>query len=69
MPQNGLMLVHGILRKKPLNENPELKLKLEAKIKADPEFAKDKMAHLNFIWENSKFVDRTENWYPIVRIN
>lgn len=51
-----------------LEENPELRKQLEEKKKADPEFAKNGYAQLDFIYKNSEHYEPTHQVYPIGRL-
>lgn len=51
-----------------LSEHPELKAELEAKRKADSEFANSARAQLNFIYENSPYYEPTYKLYPVGRL-
>lgn len=51
-----------------LKNNPELKQQLEAKRQADPEFAKDGYAQLEFIYLNSPYYEPAHLRYPIYRL-
>ena len=51
-----------------LKKNPELKKKLEEKKKLDTEFAKDAFAQLNFIYENSPWIEPNFMQYPVFRV-
>lgn len=51
-----------------LKKSPELKAKLEAKRKADPEFAKNGNAQLDFIYQNSEYAEKEYMRYPIFRV-
>ena len=56
------------LAAKYLKEDPRLKKQLEARRKADPEFAKDAYAQLKFVYENSGHYEPTHNLYPVGRL-
>lgn len=51
-----------------LNQNPEIRKKLEDKKKADPGFAKDAYAQLNFVYENSPWIEPGFMQYPVYRV-
>ncbi|MDQ0969014.1 hypothetical protein QFZ20_004417 [Flavobacterium sp. W4I14] len=51
-----------------LNNNPELKHKLEAKKASDAEFAKNAAAQLDFVYKNSDYYEKTHNRYPVARL-
>lgn len=51
-----------------LNENSELKRKLEEKKKTDEAFAKDAFAQLLFIYNESEYKEKTHNLYPVYRV-
>lgn len=51
-----------------LRKSPELKAKLEAKRKADPEFAKNGNAQLDFIYQNSEYAEKEYMRYPVFRV-
>lgn len=51
-----------------LKNNPDLKSKLEAKKLADPEFAKNDAAQLDFVYKNSDYYEKTHNRYPVARL-
>lgn len=51
-----------------LKKNPELKAKLEEKRNADPEFAKNGEAQLEFIYNNSQYRDPGYMRYPVYRV-
>lgn len=51
-----------------LKEHPEVKEKLEQKRKSDPEFAQDAYAQLNFIYENSLWMEPEYMQYPVYRL-
>lgn len=51
-----------------LKKSPELKAKLEEKRKADPEFAKNGNAQLDFIYQNSDYAEKEYMRYPIFRV-
>ncbi|MEH3113660.1 M14 family zinc carboxypeptidase [Pedobacter terrae] len=51
-----------------LKNNPNLKSKLEAKKLADPEFAKNAAAQLDFVYKNSDYYEKTHNRYPVARL-
>jgi hypothetical protein len=52
-----------------LKSNPLLKEKLEAKKNADPAFAKDSRAILDFIYKNSPYYEPVHMRYPVFKIN
>lgn len=51
-----------------LNEHPEFKAKFYEKRKADPAFAKDHRAQLAYIYNNSEWLEKSWNRYPVGRI-
>jgi hypothetical protein len=51
-----------------LEKSPELKVRLEEKQKADPEFAKSGSAQLDFIYENSPYREKEYLRYPVFRV-
>ncbi len=51
-----------------LKENPQIKAKLEEKKMQDPDFAKDAYAQLNFIFENSPWIEPGFMQYPVFRV-
>lgn len=51
-----------------LKSNPKLRSELEAKQKADPEFAKNGSAQLEFIYDNSPYREKEYLLYPVFRI-
>ncbi|MCE7066789.1 M14 family metallopeptidase [Dyadobacter sp. CY326] len=51
-----------------LDKNPELKAKLEEKRKADPDFAKNGNAQLDFIYDNSPYREKEYMRYPVFRL-
>ena len=51
-----------------LENNPDLKSKLDAKKLADPEFAKNGAAQLDFVYKNSDYYEKTHNRYPVSRL-
>lgn len=51
-----------------LTANPDLAAELEAKRKADSEFAGSARAQLNFIYENSPYYEPTYKLYPVGRL-
>jgi Zinc carboxypeptidase len=51
-----------------LKNNPDLKSKLEARKSADPEFAKNGAAQLDFVYKNSDYYEKTHNRYPVARL-
>ena len=51
-----------------LKEHPELKEKLDEKIKSDSAFAKDASAQLNFIYKNSPYYEAAHLRYPVFRL-
>ncbi len=51
-----------------LNEFPDLKKKLEEKRASDPEFAMNHRAQLQFIYENSPWLEKTWKRYPVGRV-
>ena len=51
-----------------LSANSELKAEFEATKKADPEFAENARAQLQFIYERSVHQEKTVNLYPVARV-
>lgn len=51
-----------------LKNNQELRSALEAKKSADPEFAKNGAAQLDFVYKNSDYYEKTHNRYPVARL-
>ncbi len=51
-----------------LKNNPDLKIKLEERKKADEKFAADGAAQLNFIYKNSSYYEKVHNRYPVYRL-
>jgi hypothetical protein len=51
-----------------LKNNPDLKTKLEEKKKADPKFASNGSAQLDFIYKNSPYYEPGHNRYPVYRL-
>jgi hypothetical protein len=51
-----------------LKTNPDLKIKLEGKKKADAKFAGDNSAQLDFIYKNSPYYEPGHNRYPVYRL-
>lgn len=51
-----------------LEKNPKLEKELEEKKKADPEFAKNGNAQLDFIYKNSEHYEPTHQIYPVGRL-
>ncbi|WP_439557383.1 M14 family metallopeptidase [Dyadobacter sp.] len=51
-----------------LSKSPELKQKLEAKKKAEPEFAKNANAQLDFIYDQSVYREKEYLRYPVFRV-
>lgn len=51
-----------------LKNHPEIRKELEEKQKADPEFAKDAYAQLNFVYEHSPWIEPEFMQYPVYRI-
>lgn len=51
-----------------LENHPELRRELEAKKKADAEFAQSARAQLDFIYKNSPYYEPTHNLYPVGRL-
>ena len=52
-----------------LRANPGLKKKLEEKKAADPAFAGNGSAQLDFIYKNSRYYEPGHNRYPVYRLN
>jgi len=50
-----------------LKNDPDLKAKLEAKKTADPKFAENGRAQLDFIYKNTDHYERTHRVYPVAR--
>lgn len=51
-----------------LKQNPKLREQLEARKKAEPEFAKNGRAQLDFVYRNSPHYEPTHNMYPVGRL-
>ena len=51
-----------------LKDNPALKQQLEEKKKADPKFAANGSAQLDFIYKNSPYYEPGHNRYPVYRL-
>jgi hypothetical protein len=51
-----------------LNENPSVKAELEAKQKAEPDFAKSQWAQLFWVYKKTQFFEPTVNLYPVGRV-
>jgi hypothetical protein len=51
-----------------LKKSPGLKAKLDEKRKADPEFAKNGNAQLDFIYKNSEYAEKEYMRYPVFRV-
>lgn len=51
-----------------LKDHPEIRQKLEDKKKSDPEFAKNAYAQLNFVYENSPWIEPEFKKYPVYRL-
>ena len=51
-----------------LKENPDLKKRFEEKKKTDEKFSKNWYAQLNFIYKNSKYLEKAYLQYPVYRI-
>jgi hypothetical protein len=51
-----------------LQNNPELKIKLEDKRKTDSKFATNVSAQLDFIYKNSPYYEPGHNRYPVYRL-
>lgn len=52
-----------------LAENPDVQAALEAKRQAEPDFAKNARAQLDFIYKHSPYYEPTHQVYPIGRLN
>lgn len=52
-----------------LKNDPELKKKLDEKKAADPKFAENGPAQLDFIYKNSPYYEPGHNRYPVYRLN
>lgn len=52
-----------------LKNNPDLKVKLEEKKKADSKFAANGSAQLDFIYKNSPYYEPAHNRYPVYRLS
>ncbi|MBK8611698.1 MAG: hypothetical protein IPL84_17630 [Chitinophagaceae bacterium] len=52
-----------------LKTNPDVKIKLEEKKKADAKFAANGSAQLDFIYKNSPYYESGHNRYPVYRLN
>jgi hypothetical protein len=51
-----------------LAEDPTLRAAFEGKLRADPEFAKNPRAQLNFLYESSPYHEDAHRRYPIYRV-
>lgn len=51
-----------------LNENPQLRVKLEEKIKNEKDFAKHPKAQLDWVYKNSPYYEKAHLQYPIYRV-
>ncbi len=51
-----------------LNDNPELKQKLEAAKKENPDLAKSASAQLNWVYQHSDYYEKSYLRYPVARI-
>ena len=51
-----------------LKTHPELRQQLEAKKKAEPEFANNSSAILNWVYKNSPYYEPAHMRYPVFRI-
>ena len=51
-----------------LKNNPDLKAKLSQRVAADTAFAKNGRAQLNFVYENSPWVEPNYLRYPVYRV-
>ena len=51
-----------------LQENPSVKTELEAKRKADPAFAADAAAQLDWVYRRSPWYEPTHRMYPVARV-
>lgn len=51
-----------------LNNNPDLRSKLEAKKMSDDKFASDGRAQLDFVYRNSPYYESTHSVYPVGRL-
>jgi hypothetical protein len=51
-----------------LKSNPDLKTKLEQRRQSDSVFAKSASAQLNFVYQNSPYVEAAFNRYPVYRV-
>ena len=52
-----------------LKKDPSIKTKLEEKKAADPKFAANGSAQLDFIYRNSSYYESAHNRYPVFRIS
>jgi murein tripeptide amidase MpaA len=50
-----------------LQQNPEIKARFEAKLKAEPAFAQSPAQRLNWLYEQSPYAEKTRGLYPILR--
>lgn len=51
-----------------LKENPEVKAELDRKRKADPAFASDASAQLDWVYRHSPWYEPTHRMYPVARV-
>jgi hypothetical protein len=52
-----------------LKDHPEVREKLEEKKKADPSFAQDAEAQLDFVYKHSVYYESAHLRYPVYRVN
>jgi len=50
-----------------MDENPALRAEFDAKLAADPEFAADRLARLDWFYRRTPFHDARERLYPVAR--
>ena len=51
-----------------LKNNPDVKAKLDQRVAADTAFAKNGRAQLNFVYENSTWIEPDYLRYPVYRV-
>ena len=50
-----------------MNEDPKLAAEFQARLKSDPEFARDPSARLDFFYRRSRWADPEQNLIPVAR--
>jgi hypothetical protein len=51
-----------------LKENPKVKAELDAKRKAEPDFAADAALQLDWVYRKSPWYEPTHRMYPVARV-